>query len=68
MISQPKLFASGIPQEMDEEMLAKQIERIDKSIQPKSILVLRDYQTLKSKGLAVLEFLRPQDCKWTVGK
>lgn len=66
MINQPKLFASGIPQEMDEEMLAKQIERIDKSIQLKSVIILRDYQTLKSKGLGTLEFHRQEDCKLVI--
>lgn len=62
MINQAKLFAAGIPQDMDEDILIKQIERIDKSIQVKSVMILRDYQTFKSKGLAILEFVDQDDC------
>lgn len=62
MINPAKLFASGVPQDMDEDMLAKQIERIDKSLQVKSVTILRDYQTFKSKGLAILEFIGQDNC------
>jgi len=64
MISQPKLFAAGLPPEIDEEIFVKQIERIDKSIQLKSVVILRDNQTMRSKGLAILEFFQEKDCKY----
>ncbi len=64
--NQPKLFASGLAQDVDEDTLAKHIERIDKSIRVKSVMVLRDYQTFKSKGLAIIEFADQEDCTFFV--
>lgn len=61
--SSAKLFASGLPQEVDEDGLAKHIERIDKTIRVKAVMVLRDYQTFKSKGFAIIEFVDQEDCK-----
>lgn len=60
--SPAKLFASGLPQEADEDVLSKHFERIDKSIKVKSVIVLRDYQTFKSKELAIIEFADNVDC------
>ncbi|MDR3736093.1 MAG: RNA-binding protein [Acidobacteriaceae bacterium] len=61
-MSSTKLFASGLPAEADEEALTKHIERIDKSLRVKSVMILRDYQTFKSKGLAIIEFADTEDC------
>ena len=62
-MNQAKLFASGLSAEVDEDIFAKHIERIDKSIQIKAILIMRDFQTFRSKGLAILDFVNQDDCK-----
>jgi len=60
--NQAKLFASGLPQEVDEDTLSKHFERIDKSIRVKSVIIMRDYQTFRSRGLATIEFFSLEDC------
>ena len=60
--SQPKLFVYGLSQDVDEDSLSKHIERIDKSIRIKSVMILRDYQTFRSKGMAIIEFVDQDDC------
>lgn len=61
-MNQYKLFVSGLSQDVDEEILTKHIERVNKSIRVKGIIIMRDYQTFRSKGSAILEFASQDDC------
>jgi len=65
MINQSKLFAAGLHPGIHEGIFVKEIERIDKSIRFKSVVILRDNQMMRSKGLAILEFFQEKDCKYT---
>jgi len=49
-------FVSGLPEDADEYTLTKHFERIDKNIKVKHINILRSHQTLKSKGVAIVDF------------
>lgn len=62
-MNQFKLFASGLSQDVDEDILIKHIERVDKSIKAKTIIIMRDYQAFRSKGMAIIEFFNQDDCK-----
>jgi polyadenylate-binding protein len=62
-MNQFKLFASGLSPDVDEDTLSKHIERVDKSIRVKTIVIMRDHQTFRSKGFAILEFGNQEECK-----
>jgi len=57
-----KFFASGLSPDVDEDTLTRHIERVDKSIRVKTVLIMRDYQTFRSKGFALLEFPTQDEC------
>eukprot|EP01022_Parablepharisma_sp_SALTPOND_P000816 TRINITY_DN105101_c2_g1_i1.p1 TRINITY_DN105101_c2_g1~~TRINITY_DN105101_c2_g1_i1.p1 ORF type:complete len:637 (+),score=55.87 TRINITY_DN105101_c2_g1_i1:218-1912(+) len=54
-------FVSGLADEVDEGSLLRHFERIDRTIKAKSVNVLRNHQTFKSRGVAVVEFETPED-------
>ena len=58
----PRLFAAGLSHDVNEEALSKHFERIDKTLKIRSIIILRDYKTFKSKGCAIVEFVDNEDC------
>eukprot|EP00826_Nyctotherus_ovalis_P034315 TRINITY_DN2837_c0_g1_i14.p1 TRINITY_DN2837_c0_g1~~TRINITY_DN2837_c0_g1_i14.p1 ORF type:complete len:431 (+),score=118.61 TRINITY_DN2837_c0_g1_i14:184-1476(+) len=62
-MNQFKLFASGLSADVDEDVLMKHIERVNKSIHVKGIVIMRDHQTFRSKGLSILEFPNQEECK-----
>jgi RNA recognition motif-containing protein len=62
MIGSFKLFASGLSSDVDEDTLMRHIERVDKSIRAKTIIIMRDHQTFRSKGFAILEFPNQDEC------
>ena len=55
------LFVSGLPTDANEETLSRHIERIDKTIKVKSIVLLRARETMLSRGIAFLELGSPED-------
>ena len=52
---------SGLPEEADEYAVIKHIEHIDKSINVKQVSIFRNHQTMKSKGVATIDFATPED-------
>lgn len=63
-MNQFKLFASGLSPDVDEDTLMKHVERVDKSIRVKAVIIMRDHQTFRSKGFAILEFTNQDECKF----
>ncbi len=55
------LFFTGLPEEVSEPDLIRHIERFDRTIKYRTINVLRNYQTMRSRGLAIVEFATPED-------
>lgn len=62
-MNQFKLFASGLSPDVDEDTLMKHVERVDKSIRVKAVIIMRDHQTFRSKGFGILEFPSQDECK-----
>ena len=54
-------FISGLAEEVDESSLMKHFERIDRTIKVRTVSVLRNHQTFRSRGTAMVEFETPED-------
>ncbi len=54
-------FVSGLTEEVDESGLMKHFERIDRTIRVRTATVLRNHQTLRSRGVAIVEFETLED-------
>lgn len=61
--TQMSCFVAGLPEEVDEDSLAKHIERTDRTLSIKSIKILRSIPTMRSKGIAIIEFNTPEESK-----
>ena len=59
--SQLSCFVTGLPEEVDEEAMGKHIERINRTLSIKSIKILRSIPTMRSKGIAIVEFATPEE-------
>jgi len=58
-----ELFATDLPEECDENMLKEHFDRIDRTIRIRFIRVIRNPQTYKSRGMALIECLTPEDAE-----
>eukprot|EP00826_Nyctotherus_ovalis_P028641 TRINITY_DN225_c0_g1_i22.p1 TRINITY_DN225_c0_g1~~TRINITY_DN225_c0_g1_i22.p1 ORF type:complete len:421 (-),score=122.62 TRINITY_DN225_c0_g1_i22:478-1740(-) len=61
-MNQFKLFASGLSPDVDEDTLMRHVERVDKSIRVKAVIIMRDHQTFRSKGFGILELPSQDEC------
>jgi RNA recognition motif-containing protein len=55
------LFVSGLPEDVDVGALVRHFERIDQTIRVRLVNILRNYQTMRPRGSAVVEFVSPED-------
>jgi RNA recognition motif-containing protein len=56
-----QLFISGLHEDVDEEIINRHFEGIDKTIKVNSVNVVRDYQTFKPKGFGFIELNSHED-------
>lgn len=59
--TQATWFVSGLVQEVDEDRLVRHIEQIDRTIRVKTATILRNHQTMRSRGVAILEFFTQEE-------
>jgi len=59
--AQTSLFVTGVPEEAGEDHLNRHIETIDRTLKIRLVNILRNYQTMRSKGLAIIEFATVED-------
>lgn len=57
------MFATGLPEDINEGVLLRHFERIDRTIQVRSINILRAHGTLKPHGTAIIDFASPEDAE-----
>ena len=58
---QTSLFVTGLNEEVDEDVLTKHIMSIDRTIKIRSIRILRNFQTMKSRGFGIIELTSKED-------
>jgi RNA recognition motif-containing protein len=64
--TQPTIFFSNLNEETTEDTLVRHIERIDKTIKFTSLRIVRDFQTMRPKGFAIVDFRTHEDGKWNL--
>lgn len=57
------LFVAGLPEDVNEGALIRHFERIDRTIQIRTINILRAYGTMKPRGTAIIDFATPEDAE-----
>eukprot|EP00826_Nyctotherus_ovalis_P007511 TRINITY_DN1188_c0_g1_i7.p1 TRINITY_DN1188_c0_g1~~TRINITY_DN1188_c0_g1_i7.p1 ORF type:complete len:451 (+),score=124.08 TRINITY_DN1188_c0_g1_i7:135-1487(+) len=62
------LFATGLPEDISEGALIRHFEHIDRTVQIRSINILRAYGTMKSHGTAIIDFASPEDAERALDK
>jgi len=68
MKSGTSLFATGLPEDIDEGALALHFERIDRTIQIGSISILRAHGTMKPHANAIIDFATSKDAQRALDK
>lgn len=57
------LFASGLPEVIDETALIRHFESLDKTVQIRKATIFRTSPTMHSRGSALIEFGSPEDAE-----
>ena len=57
------LFISGLPEDINDTILIRHFERIDRSIQIRGINIMKMHMTMKPRGTAIVEFASIEDAE-----